>query len=39
MDGDPVALGVQKQGLDSMIVIRTIGQPAATIYWAHRPTL
>jgi hypothetical protein len=39
MDGDPVALGVQKQGLNSMIVIRTIGQPAATIYWAHRHSL
>ena len=39
MDGDPVALSVQKQGLDSMMVIRTIGQPAATIYWAHRHSL
>jgi hypothetical protein len=35
LDGDPVALGVQKQGLTSMVVIRTIGQPAATIYWTH----
>ncbi len=35
MDGDPVALGVQKQGLSSLVVIRTIGQPAATIYWTH----
>jgi hypothetical protein len=35
MDGDPVALGVQKQGLSSMVVIRTAGQPAATIYWTH----
>jgi hypothetical protein len=35
MDGDPVALGAQKQGLSSMAVIRTIGQPAATIYWTH----
>jgi hypothetical protein len=35
MDGDPVALGVHKQGLVSMLVIRTIGQPAATIYWTN----
>jgi len=36
LDGDPVALGVQKQGLSSMMVIRATGQPAATIYWTHR---
>jgi len=36
VDGDPVALGVHKQGLVSMVVIRTAGQPAVTIYWAHR---
>src|ERR1700685_14681 len=36
MDGDPIAFGVQKQGLTSLIVIRTAGQPAATIYWTHR---
>lgn len=36
MDGDPVALGVQKQTLTSLVVIRTAGQPAATIYWTHR---
>jgi hypothetical protein len=36
MDGDPVALGVQKQTLTSLVVIRTTGQPAATIYWTHR---
>jgi len=35
MDGDPVALGVEKQGLSSLMVIRTAGQPAATIYWTH----
>jgi hypothetical protein len=35
MDGDPVALGVQKQGLTSLVVLRTTGQPAATIYWTH----
>ena len=35
-DGDPVAAGVQRQGLSSMVVIRTAGQPAATIYWTHR---
>jgi hypothetical protein len=37
-DGDPVAAGVQKQGLSSIMVIRTAGQPPATIYWTHRPT-
>jgi hypothetical protein len=36
MDGDPVALGMQKQTLTSLVVIRTAGQPAATIYWTHR---
>jgi len=36
MDGDPVALSLQKQSLTSMLVIRTTGQPAATIYWTHR---
>jgi hypothetical protein len=36
MDGDPVALGVQKQTLTSLVVIRTAGQAAATIYWTHR---
>jgi hypothetical protein len=36
MDGDPVALAVQKQILTSLVVIRTAGQPAATIYWTHR---
>jgi hypothetical protein len=35
VDGDPVALGVQKQGLSSLLVIRTAGQPPATIYWTH----
>jgi hypothetical protein len=39
LDGDPVALSVQKQGLPSLVVIRTIGQPAATIYWAHKGSL
>lgn len=38
-DGDPVALGVQKQGLVPMVVIRTGGQPAVTIYWTHRRSL
>jgi hypothetical protein len=37
LDGDPVAVGVQKQGLSSIMVIRTTGQPSATIYWTHRP--
>jgi hypothetical protein len=36
LDGDPVAAGVQKQGLSSIVVIRTTGQPSATIYWTHR---
>ena len=35
VDGDPVAAGVQKQGLSSILVIRTTGQPSATIYWTH----
>ncbi len=35
MDGDPVAIGVQRQKLSSIVVIRTEGQPAATIYWTH----
>jgi hypothetical protein len=39
IDGDPVALGVQKQNLNSMMVIRTTGQPAATIYWTHRHSM
>jgi hypothetical protein len=34
-DGDPVALGVQKQSLSSIVVIGTSGQPPATIYWTH----
>jgi hypothetical protein len=36
MEGDPVATGVQKQGLSSLMVIRTAGQSPATIYWTHR---
>jgi hypothetical protein len=36
IDGDPVALAIQKLGLPSMAVIRTAGQPTATIYWAHK---
>jgi hypothetical protein len=27
---------VQKQGLSSMLLIHTVGQPAVTIYWTHR---
>ncbi len=34
-DGDPAAASVQKQGLSSLMVIRTTGQPPATIYWTH----
>jgi hypothetical protein len=37
MDGDPVAVGVQRQGLTSLIVISTTGQPTAIIYWTHTP--
>jgi Alg9-like mannosyltransferase family len=37
LDGDPVAAGAQKQGLFSLAVIRTAGQPSATIYWTHHP--
>ncbi len=33
---DPVAAGVARQGLTSMVVIRTEGQPPATVYWTHR---
>ena len=38
LEGDPVAVGAQKQGLSSLGVIRSVGQPAATIYWTHRLT-
>ncbi|MGA8152858.1 MAG: hypothetical protein WB952_18050 [Terriglobales bacterium] len=37
MNGDPVATGVEKRDLSDVVVIRTIGQPAATLYWTHRP--
>ena len=36
VDGDPVARKPPRQGLTSMVVIRTLGQPPATIYWTHR---
>jgi hypothetical protein len=36
LEGDPVAVAVQRQGLSSLMVIQTTGQPAATIYWTHR---
>ena len=36
LDGDPVARQVQKQGLSSVVVIHTAGQPLATIYWSGR---
>jgi hypothetical protein len=38
MDGDPVAKQVQRQGLTSVVVVHTVGQPAATIYWTGRVT-
>jgi hypothetical protein len=37
MDGDPVATGVQRRDLSSVVVIRTLGQPPATLYWTRRP--
>jgi hypothetical protein len=36
IDDDPVAKEVQRRDLTSMVVIRTIGQAPATIYWTHR---
>jgi hypothetical protein len=36
MQGDPVDTSVQKQNLSSVLVLRTVGQPPATIYWTHR---
>lgn len=36
IEGDPVATKVRKPGLTSMLVIRTTGQPPATIYWTQR---
>jgi hypothetical protein len=36
MQGDPVDINVQKQNLSSVLVLRTSGQPPATIYWTHR---
>lgn len=37
MEGDPVQTGIDRRDLASIVVIRTVGQPAATIYWTHRP--
>jgi len=36
MEGDPVDTNVRKQNLSSVLVLRTSGQPLATIYWTHR---
>ena len=36
IEGDPVDASVQKQNLSSVLVLRTAGQPPATIYWTHR---
>jgi hypothetical protein len=33
---DPVARKIFKQDLTSIVVIRTLGQPPATVYWTHR---
>jgi hypothetical protein len=38
ISGDPVASGVQKRDLTSMVVIHTEGQPPATLYWTGRVT-
>lgn len=35
--GDPVATQVNMRGMTSMVVIHTVGQAEATIYWTHRP--
>ena len=37
IEGDPVDTRVQKQNLSSVLVLRTSGQPPATIYWTHSP--
>jgi hypothetical protein len=36
IDDDPVAKHIQRRDLTSMVVIRTVGEPPATIYWTHR---
>jgi hypothetical protein len=36
IQGDSVDTNVQKQNLVSVLVLRTDGQPPATIYWTHR---
>jgi len=35
IEGDPVALGVNRENLSSMVVIHASGQPAAILYWTH----
>ena len=35
---DLVASQVQRRDLTSMVVVHTVGQPPATIYWTHRPS-
>jgi hypothetical protein len=35
-DDDAVSRSVNRENLTSMVVIRTGGQPPATIYWTHR---
>ena len=39
IDGDPVALGVQRNNLKSMLVIHAPGQPTVEIYWTHLHSL
>jgi len=38
IDDDPVATKAQRRDLSSMVVVHTIGQPPATIYWTGRIT-
>ena len=37
IDQDAVAQGMNKQGLISMVVVHSEGQPPATIYWTGKP--
>jgi hypothetical protein len=36
IQGDAVDTQVQKQGLTSLVLVRTTGQPSGTIYWSGR---
>ena len=39
IEGDPVAVGVNRENLSSMVVIHASGQPTAIIYWTHARTM